>query len=117
MTANARVMRGQAASAGRLPRPNESRTNAYVHAVSRARARLRHAQRRVSKLEREQRAYPGSPILTRELKAAARPLLPSELRRALLWLPAPQAALLRTARETRHIALGAERADATHKTP
>jgi hypothetical protein len=90
-----------------MPQPHEGRTDAFVHAVSHARTRLRYARQRVTNLQRDRRTYPGGPILARELEAATRGLLPSDLRRALLWLTAPQAALLRTAREAlRHIALG-----------
>jgi hypothetical protein len=90
-----------------MPRPNETRTDAYVHAVTHARTRLQHARRRLTTLEGERRAYPSSAILERALEAGVRALTPPELRRAIVWLTAPQAALLTTARSvTRDIVLG-----------
>lgn len=90
-----------------MPRPVESRVEAYAQAVGHARTRIRHAQYRATKLGRERRTYPDNPSLEQVLSRTVRALTPADIQRAMQWLTAPQTAILRTAKETaRDLALG-----------
>jgi hypothetical protein len=90
-----------------MARPAEQQVDAYVHALSHARTRLRHAEQRLSRLRGRRGVYPTTTTMLRELRAAAMALTPPEVQRAVQWLTAPQAALVHTAREVaRNIALG-----------
>lgn len=104
-TARLRMLLGQ--SQGRT---ETGQLDAYVHALTHARTRLRHAQRRRDRLHQE-RANAGFGVSARyEFVRAAGGLAPQEVREIGRWLTAPQQALFLKAREAaREIALGQER--------
>ena len=86
------------------------RADAYVHALTHAKERLRHATRRVDRLRDERQRVSPHYSVSRELAQVAGTLAPRELQEVALWLRAPQAALVIKAREAaREIALGVER--------
>jgi len=86
------------------------RADAYVHAVTHATERLRHATRRADRLHSERQRVSPHYSVSRELAHVVGSLGPREVQQATLWLTAPQNALLIKAREAaREVALGMER--------
>jgi hypothetical protein len=81
----------------RLAKPDAARADAYVRAVTHGRDRARHAGNRADGLRGQRDRFAARPALSLELTNVARSLLPAQAQRALLWLTAPQAALLQEA--------------------
>ncbi len=90
-----------------MPRPNETCTNAHVHALTHGASRLRWAERRRTSLKSKRMEFASAATLGHQLAHVARVLTPSDLRRATLWLTAPQMALVNSANSIiRQIAIG-----------
>jgi hypothetical protein len=81
----------------KLSRPDPGRTDAYIQAVTSGTQRASQAASRADALRAQRARFPTRVALSLELTNVARSLLPAQARRALLWLTAPQAALVQEA--------------------